>query len=345
MIVKKAIFYPVLILILLALTFIFLNYDYFIYLADETKPFENKYSYISNFIGGDSRFYYSIPSTTLRDIYHGLLAGSVQFGSIFSLVGIYFYVESLKILFVNEIFGVFLGNMFLNLMILRSLEFENHRQALAVVFCFPLTLNYVLVPNKEIFGLFLLAILCVKNSRKTLFSPYIISIIRESYLVQFIFHYSASLFGYVFMYLIYFMVIPFTLSEGYFENYHMLSRQRSGEITMTLNYFLQIPFLSVIGVLGKIILGMFSPLALVTSDTISIIKLQYFGCSLINLMFISKMALSKSFRTKLFRFDAKFMHVCFVYGSVMALAPGNPARFLAPLSFMFLYKLLTWKNK
>jgi len=339
---KKSIIFPFLVIKILSIGILIFNSDYFFYLSNGSAKFTSNYNVISGFIGNDSRFYYNMGDDLLSAIYSGLLDGGVKFGSILSLVGIYFYVNAAELFFGSKVIGVFLFNLVLFLLIMKTFQFKTHASSLGVILLFPLTLNYILVPNKEIFGFLLLAFLAAEKvpMRWPILLP--LSITRDSYVAQILFHASTKYFDLRLMFLIFFIILPFAIPDSYFTDTSLVSGQRSGGITSIANYFLQIPVLSVIGVIIKIIIGLFSPIA-ISFDSLTIIKIQHFLCSIINFVFFGKFCLSRSFRRLILTSSPNYLRACLVYAVFMSLAPGNPARFLAPLSFMFLFKLICRK--
>ena len=339
---RKSTVYPLVALIIVATLILILNSDYFFYLSDKGQKFSPKFNIISGFVGNDSRFYYNMDDDLLYIIYSGFIAGGVFFGSILSLIGIFLYVEMAELFFGNKVLGVFLLNIILFSLIMKTFQFKTYSSSLSIIFLFPLTLNYILVPNKEIFGLLVLAFLSAEKTPFRWLVLLLISLARDSYIAQIIFFIGAKYVNIRLLYLSFFAITPFIIPESYFSDSTLISGQRSGYITSVANSFLQIPLLSFIGILIKIIIGLFSPLV-IPFDELSILKIQHFLCSVINLTFFVKLYLSRSFRDLIFKDSPNYLRACLIYASFMALAPGNPARFLAPLTFMFLFKLLCRK--
>ncbi|MDB9943939.1 hypothetical protein OAD19_02830 [Octadecabacter sp.] len=321
------------------------NDDYFNYLLNSTVKFEDRFHIISGFVGGDSRFYYNMDDTIIATIYAGLISGGVKFGSIMSLVGIYIYVEISEFIFGNKLIGVFILNIMVATLILKYVNVRHPKEAVLLFCLFPLSLNYILVPNKELFGLLFLVLLASENKllkKKSILIP--LSLIRDSYAAQLAWFAGASVIGTRLMFVIVFSVIPLILPDNYFSETALTDGQSSGFITQHANDLLQIPLVSIFGFVLKIILGLFSGLIITPTEQLTVIKVQYFLCAIINVLFLGKIAISHKLRKHLKQDGAKFALGCTVYALFMCLAPGNPARFLGPLTFMFLYKLLTWKK-
>ena len=324
---------------------ILLNIEYFEYLVDDTKKFQTRFELISGFVGGDSRFYYNLNDGIISIIYAGVISGGVEFGSILSLIGIYLYVSVSEVIFGSKLIGVVALNSLIGAPILRSLRLNTHRTSIMLLLMFPLTLNYLIVPNKEIFGLLLLTLFATETSiRQKIIYLTPIAIIRDSYAAQILWFTGAKVVGERMMLLIFFLILPFAIPANYFTESSLVENQASGSIVELANTFLQIPVLSFFGVMIKIAVGLFSGVVITSIDNLTIIKLQYFICANINLFFAAKILLSPSFRRHLLTDNKRYILSCVIYAFVMSLAPGNPARFLGPLTFMFLYKLITWKR-
>lgn len=341
---NKSIVYPLALLLLAAAIIVVFNYNYFEYLVNDELKYSASFNLISGFVGGDARHYYNLDNDIFKIIYAGVLAGSVDLGSILSLIGIYLYVEMSRVIFSNEIIGVLILNLLLFSVILVNIQPKNLDGAIALLVLFPFTLNYVLVPNKEIFGLLILVLFA---SKKFAFKPFLlapISIIRDIFAAQILWFAAAYMFGWRLMFLVLFIVLPFMIPEGYFRESNLIEGQQSGSITNFANMFLQIPIACILGIIIKIILGLFSGLVLPPVENFTIIEVQYFWCALINLRFLAFILFKRNFRTHLLTDDRRFSIACALYASFMCLAPGNPARFLCPLTFMFLYKLIVWRR-
>lgn len=336
--IKKAFFQVLILYLTFGVVFILSNWDYFDYLSSFEKPFDKeKFNIISSFVGADSRLYYNLPDNIIEIIYLGLLDGGVEFGSILSLIGIHLYKSLAEILFFDAVVGVFILNLVLLLFIVQIISLSKLKNISVAVFLFPLTTSYILVPNKEIFGLLILVVLAfgVGGLYKSLL--YFVFLIRESYIAIIV---ASFLMRYVSLFrliLIFSVILPFVLPHAYLEATRLVDGQKSGAITSLANELLQIPVLSILGIQIKVLLGLFSGLVV---SQVTIIKLQYFFCSLINLMFFLKYVTSKSFRINLKSNYSLQIRVYFLFAFFMSLAPGNPARFLAPLSFVFLLHLL-----
>lgn len=341
--VRTTILFPVFLLSVMSFIFVGYNKRYFSYLSDNSATYHSDFDLISGFIGGDSRFYYSIDSNILEIIFLGFSSGGVEFGSILSLVGIYYYVKLASLIFGDKVLGVLVLNLFLIGIILKSLNMANSRTSFTVLFLFPLTFNYVLVPNKEIFSLLLISLLLGHRFAFKRVFFWVVSFIRDIYMANLIFFALARFFDIRILLLLFFVSVPFVLPASYFDNSDLISNQASGDITTIANTLLQYPIINILGFFIKIVLGLFSGIILDGISNASIIELQYFLCSCINLIFLLKIVADTKFRKNLFQKDKNILIVGVVFAIFMSLAPGNPARFLAPLTFVFVYKLKTWK--
>lgn len=331
--------------IISSITFVIvlLNYEYFQYLSNTNKSYNSQFSTIATFVGGDSRFYYNMSDNIIEVIYIGVLDGGVEFGSILSLIGIYLYVSLSEILFGNVVIGVLALNTIIILLMATTLH-KNHVKNIHYIFIFfPMTLNYMIVPNKEIFGILILVLLSFGRKKLKFNFAFIFTVFRDSYLVIFISSKLLKFFNFKTMLVFFSIILPLVIPETYFKESDLVSGQKSSFITNIANTLLGYPLLSLLGVLVKILLGLYSGLMLTSLD-LNIVKIQYFLCSIINLVFLYYFLFKRSFRRMLLDNNGYHLKIYTLFGYFMCLAPGNPARFLAPLSFIFLVHLLNKHN-
>lgn len=327
---------------ILSLLIMALNWDYFLYLSDDTISYKTKFDTISSFFGGDSRYYYNLPNDIVEVILTGVVSGQVGFGSILSLIGIYYYTSLAKFIFSNLVFGVLIFNLIILGHLVYLLAKSKMKNLYVTVLFFPLTLNYILVPNKEIFGLYILVLLAFNKTLITNLYLLAVSLIRESYIAIWIASIISKYIKPYILVLIFCLILPLVIPSQYFETF-VVEGQRSSAITNFANDLIKIPILSFVGIIIKIILGLFSGL-IINISQITIIKFQYFICALINLTFFFYYSYSKSFRRNLKNNFSSQSRIYFFFAFFMCLAPGNPARFLAPLTFIFLIHLLNRKR-
>ena len=343
---KSHFFATILIFFICGITFIYANQSFFDYLTDQSIELNQDFNFMVTVIHGDSRLYYSLEALPLiTEIMDGILNKSVDRGSILSYIGISIYVSAANFTFVPIEYSIFFLNLCLLTLFSYKLMVFGYKGIWKALILFPLTFNYLLIPNKELFAVFLIAILSVQTRNKYLKSAWL-NIFRDPYLAVWLSSFLSRITGLFITLLIISIIIPFIIPDTYYTNtaHHVTLNQRSSTITLIAHQFLQIPILSIIGISIKFILGMFSAF-FITFESLNFLKLQYILCALINFYFILKLMVLKNFRFYVMRSKKPAFNVMILFAIYLSLAPGNPARFLAPLTFFYLILLIDYSQK
>ena len=317
------------------------NISYFEYLTDYNLPYLEDYKYIYTFVGDDAKLYYNLDPDVFLIVLSGLSAGQVSLGSVMSLIGITAYVTCTKILPFGIFFNVVITNFILFSLSLKFLagRLNIKKDHWIAALLFPLTLNYLLIPNKEFFSLlFLLIAIGATSHIEKFFKLLPIFLFREVYAAIFVSNLVCKKLSVLSTIIALSIVIPLLVPDSYFDlkNYQV---QKSSSITDIANFCLAYPLLSLVGFFLKILLGLFSGL-IISINSINIVDFQLFIISSINLIFFFKILTQKSFRTLLIKNYPNVTSLITIFLIWMSMAPGNPARFLGPICYIFTLLIL-----
>lgn len=335
--------------------FVMLNSSYFEEAANG-QPDEVSFPVMSKLILGDSVKYYKLNTEIFDAIIDGVKEGTVMLGAIFSLIGISAVMNLLHLLPIPiyyswAIFSILLLDLTLSICRKRGLQGQVYESVLMLI---PLSL-YLIAPNKEFFStLLLIYLLSTTRTKSIVIAGLALGIIRESLLLIALIYYVAIQIKsrrnfYWFMWgltILLSLIIP----DSYYTDIDLPDRQQSGDLTELANVFINTHLFAFVGIVMKVGIGIFGPIALLPVRLAEFELLAvFYGLTSISILYASYkirniIKLCKKDPARYATQETAF-RLALVFLTIMSLAPGNPARFIMPVLFPLIWIHLSFNKQ